>query len=184
MVKIEKVTPVLLEKLKNSKYADEFVQDICRLWQTYGRSGYAISVVEDKEVRGFCLLESGKKEEFTLEVGLVQTAELFTIRGMWVAEPFQKLGLGSQIIRETLSKVLADASNPDKTLCLVNISAGAEEFYTKMGFTIAGVRKDLGEEAVAVGYVAFDDGHPMFWAPVISQHFHENLGMFTSIVRV
>lgn len=76
----------------------------------------------------------------------------WTIRGTWVRDGWR----GKEIGKLVLNNVLDDFNkeNPDGKLW-VNITAGAEGFYKKFGFRIAGYRTDT-PEPMSVGLYSKD----------------------------
>lgn len=68
------------------------------------------------------------------------------IRGTWVVDWCRGKGIGARMMQDLLS----DFSRSPETYIFVNITPGAEGFYTKFGFNIWGWRTDL-EEEMAIG---------------------------------
>lgn len=178
--KIFKATPEVIHNLRESRFMDSEGAEMIDLWVGHNRVGEVIECLDGKDIHGFCLLEWDNN----YKPGNDETVKYlpFTIRGMWVAYRSRREGLGSELIRETLTRILAVSKEPEVSICFVNISAGAEEFYEKLGFTIAGVRLDV-DPNMSVGFTTFDDLDPILWTSIVSYHFGGAEGRFAPVIR-
>ena len=112
---------------------DEFARELLDLWQTRHLNGTIYTYSLYTMIVGFLLVEKKSDE--------------WIIRGTWVAEWCRGKGVGARMMQDLLS----DFSGCSKIhYIFVNITPGAEGFYTKFGFNIWGWRTDL-EEEMAVG---------------------------------
>lgn len=168
MYKIEKSSLKGIQELRNIPGADEFSRDFLNLWEEHNRQGSIITARTGAgEIAGFCLLE---------EVGRVCPKGgidhlQFVIRGMWVERKHYREGIGSGLVRNVLDLALKGESPEElPRLVVVNITPGANEFYVKVGFHLAGIREDVKPNMVVRYWTTEEDAR--VWMPYIRDRFH------------
>lgn len=113
-------------------FENPFVQEIVELWRDRGLKGtvYVLKETRQDRVAAFLLLEQ-------------RPGKASIIRGLYTYEDFRRQGCGSYLIR------LAVRENGQNGV-IVNITAGAEKVYQKLGFKVLGRREDFKTQSVAV----------------------------------
>lgn len=114
---------------------DDFALELLELWQNNERNGIVYTYYLYTIPIAFLLVELHE--------------DSWTIRGTWVTEWCRGKGVGSRMMKD----LLFDFSRcPKIHYIFVNITPGAEDFYTKFGFHIWGWRTDLEEEMAVATY--------------------------------
>ena len=129
---------------------EPFAKELLDLWNRRGLRGYAVlyrdAIAKNHKglisytsspVLGFVLVE--KKEGTT------------TIRGLYVSPEARKRSIGSRLIQyvQKISKQDKEGYVYGEKAIWVNITSGAENIYTRLGFKILGTRKDFPDQKIA-----------------------------------
>ena len=128
---------------------DPFAKELINLWRERDLKGYAILYRDAiaKQEKGLVSYDLSPVRGFIL-VEKSPGSEVATIRGLFVEPEARNRSIGSRLIRYVQQVVKQKASYGEKAIW-VNITLGAENIYTRLGFKILGTRKDFPDQKIA-----------------------------------
>lgn len=130
---------------------DPFAKDLIDLWNKRGLKGYSV-LYRDAIARNNKGLVS-----YTLSrvLGFILVERKgsgpVTIRGLYVSPEARGRCIGSRLIQyvQKISKQDQEGHVYGEKAIWVNITSGAENIYTRLGFKILGTRKDFPDQEIA-----------------------------------
>lgn len=140
---------------------DPFVQELISLWKSRNPEGSIYTASLYTMPVAFILLETSETE--------------WTIRGTWTDEWCRGKGVASLILKNIFKDFVEDSK---VHYIWVNITPGAEKFYTDRGFRIWGKRTDL-DVPMSVG--VFSDVHPGLEQTLFASKYKDRVEFFKNV---
>lgn len=130
---------------------DPFAKELLDLWNKRNLKGYAVLYRDAlaKQNKGLISYDLSPALGFVL----VEKKEgIATIRGLYVSPEARKRSIGSRLIQyvqRTAKQDHLEGHVYGEKAIWVNITSGAENIYTRLGFKILGTRKDFPDQKIA-----------------------------------